>query len=58
MLEESIKLIEKEREMYIIQYNNLSNNIITKTIQKAKSQLKEQIQILDYILQILNKQKK
>lgn len=58
MLEEAISLIEKQRDMYLIQLNNLSDNIRTKTIQKATNQIKRQIQILDYILEILNKQKK
>ena len=58
MLEDAIKLIEKQRDMYTIQLDNLSDNIRTKTIQKATNQLKKQIQILDFILKILNKQKK
>ena len=58
MLEEAISLIEKQRDMYVIQLNNLSDNIRTKTIQKATNQIRKQIQILDYILEILNKQKK
>lgn len=58
MLEEAISLIEKQRDMYIIQLNNLSDNIRTKTIQKATNQIKKKIQILDFILEILNKQKK
>lgn len=58
MLEEAIKSIEKQIDMYLIQLNNLSDNIRTKTIQKATNQLKKKIQILDFILEILNKQKK
>lgn len=41
-----------------IQLSNLSDNIRTKTIQKATSQLRKEIQVFDYILEILNKQKK
>ena len=58
MLEKAINLINKQREMYIIQLSNLSDNIRTKTIQKATSQLRKEIQVFDYILEILNKQKK
>lgn len=58
MLEEAISLIEKQRDMYIIQLNYLSDNIRTKTVQKATNQIKKRIQILDFILEILNKQKK
>lgn len=58
MLEDAIKSIEKQRDMYVIQLNNLSDNIRTKTIQKATNQIRKQIQVLDFILKILNKQKK
>ncbi len=58
MLEKAINLINKQREMYIIQLSNLSDNIRTKTIQKATNQLRKEIQVFDYILEILNKQKK
>lgn len=58
MLEKAINLINKQRKMYIIQLNNLSDNIRTKTIQKATNQLRKEIQVFDYILEILNKQKK
>ena len=58
MLEEAINLINKQKEMYIIQINNLQNYTRTKAVQKVINQTKRQIQILDFILKILNKQNK
>lgn len=58
MIEEAIKLIEKELDMYQILDNNISDNIRTKTIQRAKNSYKKKIKLLNYILEILNKQKK
>lgn len=58
MIEEAIKLIEKELDMYQILDNNISDNIRTKTVQKAKNSYKKKIKLLNYILKILNKQKK
>lgn len=58
MIEEAIKLIEKELDMYQILDNNISDNIRTKTVQKAKNSYKKKIKLLNYILEILNKQKK
>lgn len=56
MLEEAIELISKQREMYIIQINNLQNYIRTKAVQKVINKTRRQIQVLDFILKILNKQ--
>lgn len=58
MIEEAIKLIEKELDMYQILDNNISDNIRTKTVLKAKNSYKKKIKLLNYILEILNKQKK
>lgn len=58
MIEEAIKLIEKELDMYQILDNNISDNIRTKTVQKAKNSYKKKMKLLNYILEILNKQKK
>lgn len=59
MLNKSIELINKQREMYIIQEHNITTHARKKDIEnKVKAQLRKQIQILDYILEILNKQKK
>ena len=58
MIDEAIKLIEKELDMYQILDNNISDNIKTKTVQKAKNSYKKKIKLLNYILEILNKQKK
>jgi hypothetical protein len=58
MIEEAIKLIEKELDMYQILDNNISDNIRTKTVQKAKNSYKKKVKLLNYILEILNKQKK
>lgn len=58
MLEEAIELISKQREMYIIQINNLQNYIRTKAVQKVINKTRRQIQVLDFILKILNKQNK
>lgn len=58
MIEEAIKLIKKELDMYQILDNNISDNIRTKTVQKAKNGYKKKIKLLNYILEILNKQKK
>ena len=56
MLEEAIKLISKQKEMYIIQINNLQNYTKTKAVQKVINKTRRQIQVLDFILKILNKQ--
>ena len=56
MLEEAIELISKQREMYIIQINNLQNYTKTKAVQKVINKTRRQIQVLDFILKILNKQ--
>ena len=59
MLDKSIKYIEKQREIYIIQEQNITSHARKKDIEnKVKAQLRKQIQIFDYILEILNKQKK
>lgn len=59
MLDKSIKYIEKQREMYIIQEQSITTHARKKDIEnKVKAQLRKQIQIFDYILEILNKQKK
>lgn len=56
MLEEAINLINKQKEMYIIQINNLQNYTRTKAVQKVINKTRRQIQVLDFILKILNKQ--
>lgn len=56
MLEEAINLINKQKEMYIIQINNLQNYTKTKAVQKVINKTRRQIQVLDFILKILNKQ--
>lgn len=56
MLEEAINLISKQKEMYIIQINNLQNYTRTKAVQKVINKTRRQIQVLDFILKILNKQ--
>lgn len=56
MLEEAINLISKQKEMYIIQINNLQNYTKTKAVQKVINKTRRQIQVLDFILKILNKQ--
>ena len=38
--------------------NNISDNIRTKTVQKAKNSYKKKIKLLNYILEILNKHNK
>lgn len=63
MLEESIKLIEKQKQMFIVQDRNITNKIDgiieDKLLEnKIRTNINKQIQILDYILEILNKQKK
>ena len=58
MLEEAIQFIQKEIDKNTIQLNNLSDNIRTKTVQKAAKQIQKHIKILNYILKKLNKQKK
>ena len=58
MLEEAIKLIEKELDMYQILDNNISDNIRTRTVQRAKRNLKKEIKIRDYILKILKEKQK
>ena len=58
MLEEAINLINKQKEMYIIQINNLQNYTRTKAVQKVINKTRRQIQVLDFILKILNKQNK
>ena len=58
MLEEAINLINKQKEMYIIQINNLQNYTKTKAVQKVINKTRRQIQVLDFILKILNKQNK
>lgn len=58
MLEEAINLISKQKEMYIIQINNLQNYTKTKAVQKVIKNIAKKIRVLDYILQVLNEQKK
>ena len=58
MIEEDIKLIEIDLDLYQILVNIISDNIRTKTVQKAKNSYKKKIKLLNYILEILNKQKK
>lgn len=57
MLEEAIKLINKQKEMYTIQIENLQEFCKTKTVQKAINKIRREIQIWDYILKDLKKQK-
>ena len=56
-LEEAIKLINKQKEMYTIQIENLQEFCKTKTVQKAINKIRREIQIWDYILKELKKQK-
>lgn len=59
MLEEAINLIKKQKEMYKIQEENIRENIKKKKLREAiKKEITEKTEILDYILDILNKQKK
>ena len=59
MLEEAINVIEKERDMYIIQEKNISSYARRKVEEnKLKEKIRREIQVRDYILSILEKQKK
>ena len=63
MLEEAINLIKKQKQMFIVQDRNITNKIDgiieDKLLEnKIRTNINKQIQILDYILEILNKQKK
>ena len=59
MLEEAIKLIKKQREMYVIQHNNITTYARKRDVEdKVKEKLRKEVHIRDYILEILNKQKK
>lgn len=59
MLEEAINLIKKQKEMYKIQEENIRENIKKKKLREAiKKDITEKTEILDYILDILNKQQK
>lgn len=59
MLEEAIKIIEKQRDMYIIQEQNITTHARKRKIEnKVKKQLEKEIKIRKYILDILRKQKK
>ena len=59
MLDEAIKLIEKQISMYSVLESNTWNHAKNKiTENKLKSKLKREIQLRKYILKILKKQKK
>ena len=59
MLEEAINLIKKQREMYVIQHNNITTYARKRDVEdKVKEKLRKEVHIRDYILEILNKQKK
>ena len=59
MLEEAIELMEKQKDLYIIQ----NRNIITKPKKKAldnqvKEEIKKEIRLREYILKILREKEK
>lgn len=63
MIEEAINLIKKQKQMFIVQDRNITNKIDgiieDKLLEnKIRTNINKQIQILNYILEILNKQKK
>lgn len=61
MIDEAIKLIEEQKEMYVIQLNNINKiDVQMKAVDyiEIRKGLKKNIDLRDYILEILNKQKK
>ena len=59
MLDEAIALINKQIEMYIIQDQNIETRARTMNIpNRVKRKLRKQIVLWQYILKILEKQKK
>lgn len=61
MIEEAINLIESQKEMYVIQLKNINSiDVQMKATDyiKIRKGLKKDIELRDYILEILNKQKK
>lgn len=58
MLDEAIELIEKQIDMYEIQYQNISSSVRRiKSEEIIKRKMKKEIKVRNYILEIL-KQKK
>lgn len=59
MLDEAITLINKQIDMYIIQEQNIETRARTMNIpNRVKRKLRKQIILWQYILKILEKQKK
>jgi len=59
MLEEAIILINKQIEMYTIQEQNIEEKPYSRSIpNKIRKRLTKQIELWQYILRILEKQKK
>ena len=50
MLEEAIKLIKKQREMYILQNRSIQSY---RGLKQTRENLRKEIQLRDYIIQIL-----
>lgn len=58
MLDEAIKLIQKEIEVYKVQDSNIVKSYRKSTIEnRVKEKLQHRIKILEFILKILNKLK-
>ena len=58
MLDEAIKLMRKERHMYIIQDKNIHSYAIRKVEEnKLKARLRKEVQLRDFILKILEEKK-
>ena len=54
MIDEAIDLIKKQRDMYIIQDNNIITMARKKNVEnKVKRKLRKEIQIRDYIIKVL-----
>lgn len=59
MIEEAIKLIKKQREMYVIQHNNITTYARKKDIENnVKAKLRKEVQLRDYILKVLKEKEK
>lgn len=56
MLEEAIRLIKKQIDMYKIQYSSLQKMTRTKALQTTKKNIEKEIKIREYIIKILKKQ--
>ena len=57
MLEEAIDLMEKQKEMYIVQAQNITTKARRQVVEnRVKQQLKREIQIREYIIKILKKE--